>query len=474
MIELWDHQKKGIELGLIHDSYALLFEQGTGKTRTAIEILRRRFAQRGRVMNTLILGPVIVCENWRREIAQYSKIKPHDVVVLSGTQKKRVYDLVEAIGPSYAYNKIVITNYEATQMEELYATIAMWRPEIIICDESQRLKSHTSIRAKKVCLLADKAEHKYMLTGTPILNSPADCFMQWRIMDNGKTFGKNFHAFKNQYFEDRNAGFKSKSNYFPDWQPRAVMFPIMRKKIENTSLRVLKNECLDLPPLIKQEMMVELSAEQRVAYEQMKQEYITWIKSQDGSTNPIVAELAVTKALRLQQIVSGYGQRDDGQVHRFKNPRLDVLEELLEDLVPNHKVIVWACFKQNYVDIADRLNKMGIKFTQLHGEVSGKDRQDNIDMFRNDKSVRVLIANQQAAGLGINLIEASYAIYYSKSFSLEHQLQSEARNHRGGSEMHDKVTQIHLVAGGTIDETVNTALAKKDNLAKLLIDPKNV
>ena len=92
-----------------------------------------------------------------------------------------------------------------------------------------------------------------------------------------------------------------------------------------------------------------------------------------------------------------------------------------------------------------------------------------MDRFRKDDSCRVMIANQGAGGAGINLVEASYSIYYSKGFSLEHDLQSEARNHRGGSEIHDKITRIDLVCPNTIDESINEALSNKQHVADRIL-----
>ena len=92
-----------------------------------------------------------------------------------------------------------------------------------------------------------------------------------------------------------------------------------------------------------------------------------------------------------------------------------------------------------------------------------------MDEFRNDPEIRVIICNQAAAGVGINLIEASYSIYYSKNFSLEHDLQSGARNYRGGSEVHEKVTRIDLIAENTIDELVNEALSNKQNISDRIL-----
>ena len=84
-----------------------------------------------------------------------------------------------------------------------------------------------------------------------------------------------------------------------------------------------------------------------------------------------------------------------------------------------------------------------------------------------------MIANQGAGGIGINMTEASYSIFFSRNFSLEHDLQAEARNYRGGSEMHQKVTRIDLVSPGTIDELISEALANKQNMAEKILDWKD-
>jgi SNF2 family DNA or RNA helicase len=471
---MWQHQVDAMTTALSNRDYAFFMEQGTGKSRTTIETLRRVYAEEGRLMRTLILCPQIVCENWKAEWQMFSKIQPHDIVVLKKSGKQRVKDFLAAVGDAMTRSKIVITNYEALQMKELFVCFQHWKPEILVCDESQRLKNPSGTRAKLTVTLAEQTKHNYILTGTPILQSPMDAFMQFRVLDRGETFGKNQWAFKHEYFYDKNAAFKSKQHYFPKWEPRQDKFPVLQSKIQNKSYRVLKKDCLDLPPLIRQNIYVEMSAEQMRAYNEMKRDFITWIESRKGEPRAVVAQLAVTKALRMQQIVSGFARDEASRDHWFNNcPRLDALGELLEDLCPNHKVIVWCSFIENYRMVADLCTKLGLQYREIHGGISDRDKQNNMKDFREDASVRVMIANQAASGVGVNLVEASYMIYYSKNFSLEQDLQSEARAYRGGSEIHEKVTRIDLVTKGSIDEMINEALANKQQIAEKILDVKS-
>ncbi len=464
---------EAVKLGQVLPNLGLFWEMGCGKSRAIIEILRRKYADTMAIRKTLILAPPIVCPNWKDEFAKYSKINPKDVVVLQKSGKQRVQKFLQEVGEDLTRAKIVVTNYEAMEMKDLYELLKLWGPELLVCDESQRLKNPESVRAKKVMGLADIARHVYIATGTPMLNNAMDYFMQFRILDKGETFGRNFWTFRAAYFEDANAGFKGRQSYFPKWEIRPDAYQALQDKIKTKALRVLKKDCLDLPPLVRENAYAELSPQQLKAYKEMMNEYITFVESQGGKSAAVVAQLAVTKALRLQQIVTGFVKDDEGNIHRLNCPRLTVLADILENLTPNHKVIVWASFKENYKMIAEVCTKMRVAYREIHGDIPNKERVQNMDDFRTDPNVRVMIANQGAAGVGINLVEASYSIYYSKGFQLEHDLQSEARNHRGGSEIHDKITRIDIIAKGTIDELVTESLAKKQHISEKILSWKD-
>lgn len=477
MSALWKHQQRGLDMGLELNGLGIFFEIGTGKSRTAIEILRHRCAHEDRLLRTLILAPKIVLTNWQREIQKFSKVHPRDVVVLAGSAKKRVKDLIDNCNDQGVLNKgrILITNYEALQMEELLKILMDWRPEMVIADEAHRLKNPESKRARASIRLGDQARFRYALTGTPVLNSAMDLFNIFRFIDKGETFGTNFWRFRSVWFEDTNADWSGKQGYFPKYEPRPESYSEMNKLIYKKAISAKKSDCLDLPPFVRQEVFVELGSEQRKVYKDMKDEYIAYVKMLEasGEQKAVVAQLAITKALRLQQIVTGYAKTEDGSIHKMKeNPRLSALQELLEDLAPEHKVIVWSVFHENYADIARLCEKLKIDYTELHGKVAQKDRDANIKRFNDDPVCRVLIANQAAGGIGINLVSSDVSIFYSKNFSLEQDLQAEGRNYRGGSEIHQSVTRIDIIAEGTIDELVTAALKDKQNISNLILDWK--
>jgi len=440
-----------------------------GKTATAINILRKKYYEHGRILRTLVLCPPVVRTNWKREFAMHAsgKVAKHSVVLEgSGVKRAATFDK-HAFSPLEGkLNAIFITNYESLTMEKLWRLLKLWGPEAIVFDESHKLKNYKTKRTKLATELADQAACKLILTGTPILNSPMDIWSQYRILDGGETFDRNFFAFRARYFVDRNAGMP-KQKYFPDWRPIQGLGGILHAKIYKKAARVLKSECLDLPPLVRKRIEVEMSADQKKLYTDMAKSYIAYLNDK-----ACVATIALTRGLRLQQIISGFFVDDEDNTHEFRsNQRLDTLIDLVEQLVDEHKIIIWASFKVNYTQIAAKLkalfekNRKTYEICQLTGGMTDKARQTSIDKFQEDHTHRVMIANQQAGGVGVNLTAASYALYYSRSFSLEADLQSEARNHRGGSQQHKSITRVDLVVKDTIDDVILGALARKENLA---------
>jgi len=458
-IPLWKHQLEGVARGVVEPNLALFYEVGTGKTATMVNILRHRFYSAKRVMRTLIVGTPAIIENWRREILAHSNIKPEAIVCLKGSGEKRRKAIREAGA------QILITNYETLAMEPCLAALLQWCPEIVVADESQKIKKITAKRTKGLIRVGDFADHRYILTGTPITNSPMEIFSQYRFLDCGQSFGTSFFKFRNHYFYDKNAGMPT-LKHFPDWQPRPGAYADFNSKIYRKALRVKKEDCLDLPPLVRKRIYVDMAPDQAKNYKQMKKAFIAFL-----GEKACTAELALTKALRLQQIVSGFFMdTEEKTAHSYaKNPRLDVLMEQLQTLTPQHKVIVWAVFRENYKAIEERLIKSEISYRRIVGGIRDSERQGAIDDFQNDDSVRVMLANQAAGGVGITLTQASYSIYYSRGFSLEQDIQSEARNYRAGSEVFDKVTRIDLVCQDTIDETVLEALARKEKVSEAIL-----
>jgi len=454
--------------------YALFWEMGTGKTGGCINILRQRYYSAGSLLKTLILSPLITLENWKREFAMHSTIPEKDILVLNKSGKVKEKNLIEATR-DLTRPMVIITNHESMQRKTFVELILEYAPTILVVDESHLFKNYKSVRAKNAVKIADICKYRYALTGTPILNSTADLFMQFRILDGGATFGKSFWKFRMTYFFDANAKWSGRPGHFPKWEERDDMAKELSEKIYAKAMRKTKEECLDLPPLIKETLDIALSPEQARLYKEMKRDFITWVESKKTEPQAVVATIALTKALRLMQIVCGFVTTEEGElIDLGMIPRLEATKDLLEQLTPNHKVIVWCSFKHNYKQLGDICEKLKIGHVFLTGDQNAAGKQESMDAFERQDEIRCIIANRRAGGIGVNLVSASYSIVYSRNFSLGEEKQSEARNHRGGSERHDKITKIELITRGTVDETVGIALEGKQKLSDMILDPEKI
>ena len=489
--EPWAHQKEAIgraaALALtakdVQDcGYALFFEPGAGKTLTAINILRNQINCAHRFLRTLVFCPPIVVPNWREEFMMNSKITPDRLVGLTGPGTRRVKKFTEKAFPTGLGGPqsplVFITNYESLLMEDLYKLFREWQPEAIIFDESHSIKTYNAKRSKLAERLANGGPtipFKQILTGTPVLNNPMDLYHQFLVLDGGRTLGGNFFSFRARFFRDRNAGMP-KQKYFPDWQVMSLekdgydAMGDLNRLIQPRSMHVTKAECMDLPPLIRQVIKVQMSPEQRRLYTEMKRDFVTTIEQRERDPKSITAMLAMTKILRLQQIASGFVKTDeDEEIGLDGTPKMEALEMLLAEIIPTGKVLIWAAWRNNYTQIIKVCEKLGIKFVMLVGGQSENVRNAAVKNFCVDSSVKVLIGNPGSGGIGVNLVEAKYAMTYSRTFSLLHKNQSEARNYRGGSEMHDKITHYELVCENSIDEIIEEKLAQKQDMSDKLL-----
>jgi len=458
----WSHQEEALQRAANLDYFALFFETGTGKTLTAIMLARYWMFKAGGALKVLVVSPPITLQNWKREWLEASKFTESNVRIVYGTALKRS----EVFSDKKL--QVAITNYESFLMGGVIAGIKQWKPDVLILDEVHRCKNPSSKRSKAVYDIAKSVKQRIIMTGTPILNTPMDIFAQWRSLDLGEAFGKNYFEFRGKYFYDKN-GRMPAHIHFPKWEIKPAGLQQIKEIIAPHSMFVAKSDCLDLPPLVKMQVKVQLSGEQRKLYNSMAKDFIAFAES-----GVSVARLCLTKSLRLQQIVSGFltveGDNGESSNHEIKdNPRLDALSELLEDRAEGSKIIVWASFRHNYAQIAAVCAKLSLPYVEIHGDKTQREKDTAVERFNKDDSVRVLIGHPGSGGIGINLVSSNVTIFYSRTWNLEHDVQAEARNYRGGSEIHAKVTRIDLVAEDTIDELVAAKLDEKQGVSDSVV-----
>jgi non-specific serine/threonine protein kinase len=305
--------------------------------------------------------------------------------------------------------------------------------------------------------------YKLGLTGTPVLNTYEDLWSQIRFL-NKDLVGTNFFAWRKKHFHNANAD--KPWLKFPDYQPKPESMTYFQDLLALAGKVVHKSQCLDLPPLVKTIRYVDLHEQIARHYRDMEKSFVTLIQDE-----AVMADLKVTQIMRLNQICSGILHTEE-QDHSLDTCKDEVLIELLGDLAPQNKFIIWANFKPAIARIEKIVSALHLESAKIVGGQTVQERQAEIDRFQENVKCSVMIANQGAGGVGVNLQAANYMIYFSKDYDLEKDLQSEARNYRAGSEIHDKVTRIDIVTRGTIEEVITEALANKLTMAELITKVK--
>lgn len=463
----FNHQRDWWDRSRDFPTWAILWEQGTGKTKLTIDTAGWMF-ERGRIDCLLVLAPNGVHRNWvTDEVPTHLPGRiPRTALLWHSAKANNVGAKAEAKAALTAPGCLLVVamSYDAimTQAGDAYVMkLLTQRRCLMVLDESVRIKNPKAKRTIRVLARGKGATFKRILTGTPVANSPFDVFTQFQFLDPAI-----WHAIGCRSF----AAFK---NYFGVWQdkmdPRSgrlyrdlVRYRNLNKLAEITArigCRVTKEEVLDLPPKLYTKRYFELGPKQARAYKQMADSYEVRLESGE-----VTAVLVIVQLIRFQQIVSGFVvNENDETVELGENPRLDLLREIIEDT--EGKVLVFAKFTYDIEVIMRALKGDGVEAVRYDGPTKEADRAAAIQAFQNG-AARVLVGNPATLKEGLTLHAANTVIYYNNSFKLTDRLQSEDRAHRIGQRK--AVTYIDIVASETVDEKITAALRDKLDIASII------
>lgn len=439
--------------------FGFLFEMGCGKTLTAIAVMGALYIT-GKIQRVLIVAPSSVCAVWPKELAEYADFQ-HREALLLGDKKKRLSELSRLVAAEQLLSSalsVAVINYESTHRDGILEALEDFEPDMIICDESQRIKTHNAAQSKALHKLGDVAAYKLILSGTPVQNAALDLYSQYRFLD-PSVFGTNFYTFKGKYAVM--GGFQ---------QHQIVGYRDMDgliQKAHSVAYRVTKDECLDLPEQTFLNRYVEFEPAARKLYDQIKRE--SFAELDGGDT--VTATTVLTRLLRLQQLTGGYLQTDEGtKPERVSEAKIKALDDILEDYVisSGKKLVIFARFLSEITAIEDLLKSKKIRYGLIYGDVKLEERGAIVQDFQTNPETMVFVAQLQTAGLGITLHAASTAVFYSVDYNYANYSQATARIHRIGQR--NACTYIHLMVENSIDDKVMKALSKKENLAKTIVD----
>jgi SNF2 family DNA or RNA helicase len=418
-----EHQRVTAEFLTMHRRCYLFNEQGTGKTASAIWA-SHWLLKHGKVNRVLVICPLsVVKAAWLGDMNQLLIGVHTDAAI--GTREQRL-----SVIKSNA--KYVVINYDAvvTMQKEL----AHGGFDLVICDEATYVKNDNTRRAKAIRSLVGPDTWVWMMTGTPIAQSPMDAYGIARIC-RSETVPKSMTAFKSMIM-DKVATFK--------WVPKPEATSMVRGILQ-PAIRFTKEQCLDLPERTYTTLEIEMTKEQRMYYEKMRREQVLSMAS--GEVTAVNAGVLLNK---LMQISSGSVYTTDGGTVVFDaSSRLDAMMDAIHG--SSHKVLVFATYKHSVVVITERLTKEGVNFDVIGGHTSGNKRAEIIDTFQTKDEPKVLVIQPRAASHGITLHRADTVIWYNPCLSAETYLQANDRVHRNGQK--NPCTIIHLVGSPVEDKT---------------------
>ena len=462
----YKHQLKALEKSWEKSYFAYFMEMGTGKSKVLLDNIAMLYDQ-GKINGALIVAPKGVIGTWYdQELPTHlpdhieKKIVLWQANITKGQSRK--------LGTLFKTGEelhVLIMNVEAFSTQkgvDFAAKFLSCHNSMMAIDESTTIKNPDAKRTKNICKLAPYAKYRRILTGSPVTKSPLDLYKQCDFLESELLGHTSYYTFRTRYAVMKTANFGGRSVQIVSGYRNLEE---LAGKLKPFSFRVLKDDCLDLPPKTFMKRMVKLTADQEKVYKQMKHLALAEMEGKQMSTATVLTQL-----MRLHQITCGHFTADDGTIKDIKNNRLDELLDVLEEV--EGKAVIWAHYQHDVESIIERIRKeYGFdSAVDYYGLTPPSERQQNIDKFQNSDKCRFFVGTTQTGGYGITLTAASTMIYYSNGYDLEKRQQSEARIDRIGQKF--PMTYIDIMAEDTVDERIVKALRKKVNIATKIMGEK--
>jgi SNF2 family DNA or RNA helicase len=360
----------------------------------------------------------------------------------------------------------------------------------VVADECHRGKQPVAW-TRALWEASKNALYRYGLTGTPIQDTLVDL---WAIL---RFIAPQEYPTKTKFIDRFAESGYNMWGIFQVYGVRKGAEEEFHAGIDPRYRRMLKEVVLPyLPPILRENRIVEMKPAQRKAYKQMLKDTIAEL---DGG--PLVAANPLSRATRLLQFASAYAELDikeldDGRVEskvRLSNPSCKI-EAFLDDYDVQHygknewsggdygdsSIIVFAQSRQLIDLLHEALEKQEVPHGMITGSISTDDRQKNIDAFQAGET-KLILVTIDAGGVGLTLTAADTMIFLQRHWSSTAMKQAEGRAHRAGSEIHEHVTIVNYIAENTIEEQqlvrigekyarAETILRDQEMLKKLLTD----
>lgn len=438
------YQKQGVAwLGFLRENGfggILADEMGLGKTLQALAFLNSLRTAKSHPY--LVVCPTSLVFNW---VAEAKKFTPElNVLALHGPDRHALFDQIAA-------SDIVVTSYALIRRDaEKYRELEF---DTVVLDEAQHIKNRQTQNAQAV--KAVRAQHRLVLTGTPLENSVLDL---WSICDflmpgylgTAKDFRERYEL---PIAKEKNAEAQSR----------------LARRLRPFMLRRLKKEvAADLPAKLEQVSYCELTPDQRGVYQQVieasRKEVLEAVGAQGVAKSRMVV---LTALLRLRQVCCDLRLLKLDNVNPVNaSGKLELFGELLEEVIDGgHRVLVFSQFVGMLTLLKERLAAERIEYCYLDGSTT--DRAKVVERFQTQVAIPVFLISLKAGGVGLNLTGADTVIHFDPWWNPAVEDQATDRAHRIGQTK--VVTSYKLITRDTVEEKILTLQNRKREIIQATI-----
>lgn len=455
--ELYKHQLAMLLLGMITEQFLFFAQMGSGKTLVSIELMKY-FKWKQKVNKVLVVClNVTSIDSWCDEFKLHSDLKVTPLLGTTEERRKLLDKKSDAYIINYAGLQRLLSKKEERKgknkfvADDKYIKQFAKMFDMVIFDESHQFKNKKSLTQTLCNKLTNYIPYRFGLTGTPMGRNPLDLWTQFYVMDKGETLGRNITLYRESFF-------KEQVNYFG-----GVTY-VLNKKLEgelsrrlnNRSLTVPEEEANELPPMVVIDKALRFPKDNLAQYQNVRRQLAELQKNSLEKENMFH---------KMRQICSGYMNIEDRYINFEENPKLEMLEDLIESIGTDEKVIISTEYTHSGDIIADLLDKMKIKYVRLYGKTKDKIGVKN-EYLKNDK-IKIFLINSRSGGQSLNLQIGHYMILYETPVSPIYYEQLIKRVHRTGQ---TKKTFIYrFVTKDTVESDICDYLQEGKDLYNSLI-----
>jgi SNF2 family DNA or RNA helicase len=463
--KLWLHQKTSFLLINELKRFIVHIGMGGGKTLLSLAVIQH-LKNCGEKVKAIVFVPYLTAvETWVEEVAKHApELK---CVPLLGTSTENLAALDEpgdlfVVCYQTAVAALSTKNNGKWQLDAEVVRRRFASFNFLVCDEIHKCKSQKSLTYKMCRAISAQSEYVIGLTGTPFATDVSDLWPQFNLVDFGETLGPNITFF-------REAFFTKKKNYWGGYEYKFQQkkMPVLQRFIKNRSIHYSVDEFSDMPPKSYFVRSITLPPESLTYSESAMTELKTALKG-GGDLRAVESSY-----LRLQQLGSGFmtlrGEDTERvQIQFDTNPKLDALEEILDAMDVNSKMVIFHHFVYTSGLLSERLRRMGWDHACINGSVH--DPVAQLRRFKGDPNCKALVINCKSGSSSLNLQLAHYVVFFEQPTSSIDRQQAEARCWRPGQDK--RVFIYDLLARGTMDHRQHAVNKTGENLLKCLLSGK--